>query len=242
MASEKETETPDQIASSQPTKGGEENPDTSLFPQSARRFRQARARKTYEALIAAAAKLFAERGFDATQTPDIAQKAGVSVGTFYRYFSDKKEVYIEAVRRQLTLAHGHVMDRLTPDRFVGKARRATTQEAVRVLLDQVLNHRQQQRVFVEMSLRDEDVAALKVEYDNAARQRLAELFRAICEPEVVPDAEATAYIVYTAVTECAYHIARVTADGTPVSQKRALAALTDLVTRALFADADANAA
>lgn len=177
--------------------------------------------------------MFTARGFDATQTPDIAQAAGVSVGTFYRYFSDKKEIYIEATRRQLAAAYRHVLLGLTPDRFVGQARRATVEQALRLLLEHVLAQTEQQRVFVEMAMRDEQVGALRTEFDNAARQRLAELFAAICPPEDVPDPEATAYIVYTAAKECAYHMAGVTGTA-PLPQQRAFKALVELVMRALF--------
>lgn len=208
--------------------------ESPLFEQPARRFRQARARKTFEALIVAASKLFAERGFDATQTPDIAQAAGVSVGTFYRYFSDKKEIYIEATRRELARAYHQVMDGLTPELFVGKGRRATIQETLRILLDAVMAGPEHQRVFVEMAMRDEQVRALKVDFDSAARERLAELFTAICRIDDVPDPRATAYIVHTAVIACAHHLAGVTSESPPVSRERAFVALTELVTRALF--------
>ena len=56
-------------------------------------FRQERSRRSYLALIKAASDLFGAHGYDAIGTPEIAQRAGVSVGTFYRYFDDKKQVY-----------------------------------------------------------------------------------------------------------------------------------------------------
>lgn len=208
--------------------------ETGLFGQPSRNFRQARARKTYEALITSAAKLFAERGFDATQTPDIAQDAGVSVGTFYRYFTDKKEIYLETTRRDLTQSYHNVLDRLTPARFVGKERRATIQETLRILLDDVAARPETMRLCVEMSMRDEQVAALKEDFDRFAQQRLATLIRVICSPEDVPDPEATAYIVHTAVMACAYKIVHIHPGTLPVSRERAFEALTELVMGVLF--------
>ena len=38
-------------------------------------------------------ELFAERGFQATTVPDIVERAGVTRRTFFRHFSDKREVF-----------------------------------------------------------------------------------------------------------------------------------------------------
>jgi hypothetical protein len=62
-----------------------EAPDIFKVPR--RTFAQKRARKTYDALIEAAFAVFGDKGYEDAQTPDIASAAGVSVGTFYRYFS-----------------------------------------------------------------------------------------------------------------------------------------------------------
>jgi AcrR family transcriptional regulator len=48
--------------------------------------------QTRHALREAALKLFATRGYDATTTEDIAEKAGVSARTFFRYFPTKESV------------------------------------------------------------------------------------------------------------------------------------------------------
>jgi AcrR family transcriptional regulator len=48
--------------------------------------------QTRRALRDAALKLFAIRGYDATTTEDIAEKAGVSARTFFRYFPTKESV------------------------------------------------------------------------------------------------------------------------------------------------------
>lgn len=40
-------------------------------------------------MLQAAAQLFAERGYDATTTNAVAERAGVSIGTLYQYFAGK---------------------------------------------------------------------------------------------------------------------------------------------------------
>ncbi len=49
-------------------------------------------------LARAGVELFAERGVRSTQVADIAKRATVSTGAFYRYFRDKDELYLELVR------------------------------------------------------------------------------------------------------------------------------------------------
>jgi AcrR family transcriptional regulator len=46
-------------------------------------------------MIRAAMELFAERGFDQTTAGDIAERAGVTERTFFRHFSDKREVLFD---------------------------------------------------------------------------------------------------------------------------------------------------
>jgi TetR/AcrR family transcriptional regulator, fatty acid metabolism regulator protein len=46
-------------------------------------------------LHAAAEAVFAEKGFAATKMTDIAQRAGVAVGTLYNYFTSKEEIFQE---------------------------------------------------------------------------------------------------------------------------------------------------
>lgn len=60
--------------------------------------KQKRSIRTRERLLEAARRYFAERGYRETQSGDIAQAAGVSVGTFYEYFSDKRTAYLVVIR------------------------------------------------------------------------------------------------------------------------------------------------
>ena len=198
-----------------------------------REFAQERARRTYEALVGAALEVFTEKGYDSTQTPDISAAAGVSVGTFYRYFSDKREIFLEVVRRELAQSHEEVMAQLTAERFAGKGRRAAIDGVLAILLENVNRHPGRQRLFLEMALRDEKVAELEQAFEREGRERLAQLIATICPKELVADPDATAYVIHTAVVECAIHL--VGAKGRPpVSQERGMEALAELIYRALF--------
>lgn len=48
-----------------------------------------------ERLREAALELFTERGFEQTMVADIAERAGVTARTFFRYFTDKREVLFD---------------------------------------------------------------------------------------------------------------------------------------------------
>jgi len=102
-------------------------------PLAPRQFKQRRAAATYEALLQAAATVFARRGFDAAQTPEIASTAGVSTGAFYRYFSDKRQAFVEMMSAHLQKAHDEVIGKLDPERFTGSG----IEEAIGVALDVV---------------------------------------------------------------------------------------------------------
>ena len=68
------------------------------------RIKQARGRKTYDALIATGFKLLAHREFEAITIAELSQAAGYSVGAFYARFKSKDE-YFDAL-----IAH-HLSDR-----------------------------------------------------------------------------------------------------------------------------------
>jgi len=62
---------------------------------------------TRERLEAAALALFTERGFEAATVADIAERAGLTERTFFRYFTDKREVLFagqEALRDRMLAA------------------------------------------------------------------------------------------------------------------------------------------
>lgn len=61
-----------------------------------RKPQQKRSIEKKDKIIKAGFELFCEKGYHKVTTTDIADKAGVSTGTVYSYFKDKKDIYIAA--------------------------------------------------------------------------------------------------------------------------------------------------
>ncbi|WP_263731042.1 TetR/AcrR family transcriptional regulator [Cellulomonas sp. SG140] len=79
-------------------------------------------------LVAAALDLFAERGYDEVTVAEIAERAGLTRSTFFRYFPDKRDV----------LAAGQaVMSRLLVEGIAGAPEGASPLDAVAAGLDNV---------------------------------------------------------------------------------------------------------
>lgn len=74
------------------------------MPQLRRKPRQSRARATFDAILDAAAQIFAEQGYAATTTNKVAERAGVSIGSLYQYVSDKNALLLALAERHLDQA------------------------------------------------------------------------------------------------------------------------------------------
>lgn len=66
-----------------------------------KRPRQARSRALYNRVLDEAARIFDERGYHATTTNDVAEAAGVSVGSLYQYFPNKDALLVALAERHL---------------------------------------------------------------------------------------------------------------------------------------------
>ena len=92
--------------------------------------------KTREAILAAAQRLFLERGFQATSTDAILAEAGISSKeTLYRYFASKEELFV-AVLSNLTTEQPDFSARLAalpPPRDVRTLRESLTTAARAIL-------------------------------------------------------------------------------------------------------------
>ena len=89
--------------------------------------REAHKQATRQALQQAADRLFAERGYAATTVRDIAEAAGVTERTFFRYFTGKEELILDDALGWLPVLLDAIRDR-PDDEDLGTALRQALQD------------------------------------------------------------------------------------------------------------------
>ena len=73
-----------------------------------------RTEATRLALIEAGRRLFVERGYAETATPDIVTEAGVTRGALYHHFEDKKALFRAVVEREAEMVAADIERRSAP--------------------------------------------------------------------------------------------------------------------------------
>ena len=187
-----------------------------------RLFQQERAERTYRAILAAAAKVFPKRGFEGAQVPDIARAAGVSVGIVYRYFDDKREIFLEMLESHLNAARAEVAARLPPAELAGVAPVSAIARVVEVVFDEAQRDPALAKVYLAASLTDKDVAKMRIESETYDRSVVAAILETAISRKRVPDPAAAALVIERAVQGVAVDCVIGSKTVTPAAAKAAL--------------------
>lgn len=169
-------------------------------PPAPRSFPQARAQASYEKLLEAALELYAERGYHATQTPDIAERAGMSVGGLYRYFRDKHQIFVELMHRLLEQNRLHQDAMIAEFEAAWDAGAIDLRQVVDTLVDWTWSETHEAppdllRTYMAMSYQDETFAALRDQYDRYEQQAIARVIAKAISRSRVPSPLAAARVL-----------------------------------------------
>lgn len=123
------------------------------------------------ALVAAARALFARKGFAATPTAEIAERAGVGAGTLFLYFASKEDLLVEVFRTD--------MDAVVARAFATLPRRAALLSELMHVYGAMVRHHERDsalaRSFVkEMLFVSAPDRALVFEFIDGLSARIAE--------------------------------------------------------------------
>jgi Transcriptional regulator len=146
---------------------------------------QKRALDKVENIIEAAFRLFNEKGYYNTTTQDIAREANVATGSVYSYFEDKKDIYIQVLRKV-----NESFDYPTHDFWVKNQLPLDNAEAAKELfsmfLKLMINQHNFSKTFHDdmeaQRLLDKDIKEIYAELDERRIQMTREIFEIISIP------------------------------------------------------------
>jgi AcrR family transcriptional regulator len=93
---------------------------------------QRRARQTVEAVLDAVVRIVKREGIKAVTTNHVAEVAGVSIGSVYQYFPDKRAIFIALHRR-----HIEEIDRMVEARLMDHAE-SSLEELIRAMVEAMI--------------------------------------------------------------------------------------------------------
>jgi AcrR family transcriptional regulator len=131
--------------------------------------RTARGEDTRRALLASAARLFADKGYHATTVPEIVRGAGVGHGTFYEYFGSRRDILLALVEQ--AVAAGRRRPRLSSASLTERIR----WEIYWYLADHV-EHLDLSKIWHEAATFDPDIAVAR---RRERHRRVARIQRAL---------------------------------------------------------------
>lgn len=188
---------------------------------------QARSREKRAEILKAAAAMFAERGYGGTTSDDIAEAAGVSVGTFYNYFRNKRQVLVTLVIERIEDIFSNLQ--LAKMDFSQGGDRETIRQAIAAVLGGTQSALR--RVWMELMSHDPELTPYQQIIRRHTLNKVEENLRqAVAREETWPnlDVEATALAIFNLLDATSMHL------DTSISDERLIEVLTDMVYRSIF--------
>jgi AcrR family transcriptional regulator len=190
---------------------------------------EARLAKARGRIIAAARELIAEGGYVAAQVAPVAERAGVAVGTVYRHFPSKSDLFAEVFRE----ASQHEVDamRVAMDEIRGTASERIA-AGIEVFARRALRGKRLAWALLAEPV-DPAVEAERLEFRHSYRDLMAEVISDGSEAGDLPaqDVDATAAALIGAIGETMLGPLSPTANGG--DPEALIASLIDFCTRAI---------
>jgi len=189
---------------------------------------QKRSIETKNRILLAAKDQFAKNGFHGTNAKEIAAAAGVSVGSFYSYFKDKKELFMDIFKEHIEekivrILGEHVVD---PNN-----RKESVYLLIKAMLDAHDPYPQFHREALAMRYSDPEVEAAFTEMDQHSLVHVERFIEQFREKLRIKDIKTAARVISAAVEEI---ICSITIFGQKEDADRLIDGLADMIHRYLF--------
>jgi AcrR family transcriptional regulator len=195
--------------------------------------KQARSKQTKEKIIQAAIHLFQERGYEKTTSNDIASAAGVSVGSFYVYFTDKRQLLLTIFDRLADEMFIHAFDSLRPEILFDTELRTGIRQAVANTVEDKQRMSGLHRVICELVLKDAEFAARQKALIERSLSKIREIISLASKAGLTwdIDVEAATFVVHRVVFDLSQDYVT---GAVEFDKERAIDSLSDMIYRFLF--------
>jgi AcrR family transcriptional regulator len=191
---------------------------------------QQRGKEKKARIITAARKLLNREDFETVTANHIAKEAGVSVGTFYSYFKDKRDVFLEVIRQYSEDIFGELIANIR-DLKQGPS---NLEEVVRsLILVAKKRHDHEKGLHKQMlvqSIRDPGIRELSHMEEGRADSLIREILDQYGDQIDVKDPDAAIFLVTNCVEEMIHHLI---IHGSEISEERVFEELARMVYRYL---------
>ncbi len=192
---------------------------------------QKRSEETRKRIIAAAERLFSEKGYYNTNSKEIAKAANVSIGSFYSYFKDKKALFIENLTQYSQKIFSKALAPHKGQLLEGKDKQAVVNQLISRTIEAHEYSPEFHREASAMRYMDADVAKVREKEEQMILDYVIESLRSYDGKLRVTDLEAAAIIIVSAV-ESIVHMIKI--DKPEIEEDRLIKELSEMITRYLF--------
>lgn len=193
--------------------------------------KQKRADEKKRQILDAALELFSTYGFHGTTAKAIASEAGVATGSFYRYFKDKKAVFMAVCLRMEEELGGCLFEFGWQMRKEGHSEQKILTSMIHFAVIGHQRNRAFHREILAMQILDPDVAAWTREREDRVLCALSDFLQPMQSSYRVRDLEAAVELTYYAIEEVCH---RAVLFDSPVGEERLVQALQEMLQRYLF--------
>lgn len=162
---------------------------------------QQRAEEKKQLILNSAMKLFGELGYHKTTTKAIAEDAGVATGSLYRYFKDKKSVFMAVCFRKEEEIGSEIFRYGRKMRTSGIPEEKILSSMIDFAVEAHKNSRKFHKEVLAMQLRDEDISGWVHERERRVYESLLMFLREGAASYKTDDLEAAAELICYVIEE-----------------------------------------
>ncbi len=203
----------------------EKKPDKFRLPQ------QQRSVETKQKLMEAGLQLFREKGYFQTNAKEIAKTAGVATGSFYSYYTDKRQLFVEAYRACSDSFHNNLQEGISSLLVLGLDQKELLRRMILFILDA---HHQFDFLDPDLSIlaaTDEELQQIFVEINEIGIRQCAYFLSKVKDDLRVADSPAVAAVTYFSIRRIIDLIAHTQ---TAIPEGELINSLTDMLMAYLF--------